>query len=112
MKITLVAMTFCATAVFVTPTMAQFPETGGVSSQTGPTTKTAGAALPPGSAVNSNSPAQNGTSAHDNAHGNNSTSPSDGAAGTPVQNGSKTVAGTSTTNGSTTAGLPRPADSR
>jgi hypothetical protein len=94
MKIALIATAFCATAVVAPPAMAQFAETGGVSSQTGPTVKNATAATgaaAPGATLNSNSPAQNGTSAHDNTHGNNSTSPADGASGTPVPNGSITA---------------------
>lgn len=104
MKIALAAV-FYTTAVLAPSAMAQFPETGGVSSQTGPTAKgaTAGTARP---APNTNSPAQNGTSAHDNTRGNSSTSPSDGPAGTPVPNGEKTVAGTATTNGTTEAPAP------
>jgi hypothetical protein len=102
MKIALIAAAFCAAAALATPATAQFPETGGVSSQTGPTAKgaAAGTARP---AINTNSPAQNGASAPDNTRGNNSTSPSDGAAGTPVPNGEKTVAGTTTTNTSPSA---------
>lgn len=97
MKIALIAAAICA---LTSPALAQFPETGGVSSQTGPAAKGASAGSE-GAVANTNSPAQNGTSAHDNTHGNNSTSPSDGITGTPVPNGEKTVAGTSTTNGST-----------
>jgi hypothetical protein len=102
---TAVIAAICAAAAVAMPAIAQFPETGGVSSQTGPTAKgsAAGTVRP---ATDSNSPAQSGTSAHDNSRGNNSTSPSDGPAGTPVPNGEKTVAGTATTNSDTAASSP------
>jgi hypothetical protein len=105
MKIALIAAAICAVTAVVLPAMAQFPETGGVSSQTGPTAKGAAAGS---EAANTNTPAQNGTAAHDNTRGNSSTSPSDGPAGIPVPNGEKTVAGTSTTNSSVGTDAPAP----
>jgi hypothetical protein len=68
MKIALLAAAICAVSVLAIPAMAQFAETGGVSSQTGPTAKGAVAGTG-GAALNTSSPARNGTSAHDNTRG-------------------------------------------